>query len=186
MKNLFSLTILLFSIVASGQKFHTEFEYADKGITIQNSYPKGGLKYTSINGKEYAYVVFWTCITNKTNTDLEIKIDFSATPFTIPSSPNVIFNLYLPMEEMTPDKEPLQNYGLDLKSFLDENIDKPSDLIKKIPPNNSHFFYTVTISNDGVNGVMRAGFELKNKDLIYKINGYEINCGKIISNNTRN
>ena len=58
MKKLFFLTILLFSIIISGQKFHTEFEYADllnKGITIQNSYPKGGMEYLSRNGKKYTY-----------------------------------------------------------------------------------------------------------------------------------
>ena len=184
MKILISFTLLLFSIAVTGQKFHTEFDYADlinKGITIQNSYPKGGQIYTSPNGTKYAFVVFWTCITNETDTDLEVKIDFSADSFRIPSSPNVNFNLYLPMEEMTLEKEPLLNYGLNLKSFLDENIDKSSELIKKISPNDSHLFYTVAISNYGVNGPLRAGFELENKDLIYKINGYEINCGKIIT-----
>ena len=182
MKKTFFFTILLFSIVASGQKFHTEFEYTNllnKGITIQNSYPKGGMEYISKNGKKYTFVVFWTCITNETDTDLEVKINFSTDSFIIPSSPNVNFNLYIPTEEMTLKKEPLLNYGLDFKSFLDENIDKPSELIKKISPNNSHLFYTIAISNDSVNGPIRAGFELENTDLIYKINGYEINCGKI-------
>ena len=196
MKILISFTLLLFSIAVTGQKFHTEFEYTDlinKGITIQNSYPKGGQKYTSANGKKYVFVVFWTCITNETDTDLELQIEFLTNSLIIPSSSNdsnnlylpleknVIFNLYLPMEKMTLEKEPLLNYGLNIKSFLDENIDKPSKLIKKISPNDSHIFYTVAISNEGVNGPIRAGFELENKDLIYKINGNEIICGKITS-----
>ena len=184
MNYLIAVALFLFSFSAMGQNLHTEFKYTDsinKGISIKNSYPKGGQKYTSPNGKEYAFVVFWTCITNETNTDLEVKIDFSADSFIIPSSPNVNFNLYLPMEEMTPEKEPLLNYGLNLKSFLDENIDKPSEMIKKISPNDSHLFYSVAISNYGVNGPIRAGFELENKALIYRINGYEINCGKIIT-----
>ena len=182
MKILITFTLLLFSIIATGQKFHTEFEYDDginKGITIQNSYPKGGQKYTSPNGQKYVFVVFWTCITNETDTDLEVKIDFLANSFRIPSSPNVNFNLYLPMEEMALEKELLRNYGLNLKSFLDENIDNPSKLIKKIAPNNAYLFYTVAISTEGINGPIRAGFELENNDLIYKMNGYEISCGKI-------
>jgi hypothetical protein len=167
-----------------GQKFHTEFKYDDsinKGITIQNSYPKGGQKYNAPNGKEYVFVIFWTCITNETDTNLEVKIDFSADSFIVPSSPNVNFNLYLPLEEMTLEKETLLNYGLDLKSFLDENIDKPSELITSITPNDSHLFYMVAISNQGVNGVVRAGFELQKEELIYKINNREINCGRIVT-----
>ena len=165
-----------------GQKYHTEFKYDDsnkKGITIQNSYPKGGLKYTSPNGKEYVYVVFWTSITNERDSDLELSIDFPIESFTVPSSPNVNFNLYLPNEEMTLEKEPLFNYGLDLKSFLDENIEKPSELVKTISPNESYRFYVIALSNQGVDGVVRAGFELQKHKLIFKINNHEINSGQI-------
>lgn len=166
------------------QKFHTEFKYDDslnKGITIQNSYPKGGQKYIATDGKEYAFVIFWTCITNETNSDLKLKIDFSQESFTVPSSPLVNFNLYLPTEEMTIEKESLPNYGLDLKSFLDENIDKPSELTLSISSNETHLFYSVAISNQGVNGPVRAGFELQKQNLIYKINNHEINSGQIIT-----
>ena len=129
--------------------------------------------------KNILIVIFWTCITNDKDTAIEININFSADSFILPSTPNVNFNLYLPIEEMTLEKEPLLNYGLDLKSYLDENIDKSSELIRTIFPNESHLFYTVAISNDRANGPFRAGFELENEDLIYKINGYEKNCGKI-------
>lgn len=184
MKNLIALALFLFSFSVMGQNFHTEFKYADsinKGISIQNSYPKGGLRYTDPNGKEYISVIFWTCITNETNSDLEITINFPIESFTVTSSPDVSFNFYLPKEEMTIEKEPLFNHGLDLKSFLDKNIDKPSELLATISPKDSYLFYVVALSNRGVNGVVRAGFELENKDLIYKINGYEISCGKIIT-----
>ncbi len=184
MKLLIAFTVFLFSFAVTGQNFHTEFKYSDsinKGITIQNSYPKGGQKYTASNGKEYVFVIFWTCITNDTDTDVDVKIDFSANSFIVPSSPNINFNLYLPKEEMTLQKEPLQNYGLDLKSFLDENIDKPSELITRVSPNESHLFYIVAISNQGVNGTVRAGFELQKQDLIYKINDKKIHCGSIVA-----
>ncbi len=167
-----------------GQKFHTEFKYDDslnKGVTIQNSYPKGGQKYTDPIGRKYVYVIFWTCITNKSDSELELTIDFPNDSFTIPSSPDINFNLHLPMEEMTIEKETLSNYGLDLKSFLDKSIYKPSELVKTISPNDSYLFYVVALSNKGVNGLIRAGFELQEQDLLYKINNYEIHCGRIVA-----
>jgi hypothetical protein len=170
-----------------GQDFHTEFEYADainKGITIQNSYPRGGQKYTDPNnGQGYIYLIFWTRISNRSASNLELEINFSNDTFTIPSSPNTLFNVYLPKEKMTLEKEQLIDYGLDLKLFLDKNIDQPSELIKTIQPNDSYLFYTVAISNQGINGIVRTGFELEGEDLIYKINNHKINCGEIIAKN---
>ncbi len=194
MKNLITLALLLFSFSVMGQNFHTdmgqnfhtEFKYVDsinKGITIKNSYPKGGEIYTDPNGKEYVYVVFWTCITNETDSDLEITIDFPIDSFTVHSSPDVNFNFYLPKEEMTIEKAGLFSYGLDLKSFLDKNIDQPSELLVTISPKDSHSFYVVALSNRGVNGVVRAGFELQKQELLYKINNYEINCGRVVAKN---
>ena len=186
MKLLIAFSLLLCSYAITGQKFHTEFEYSDsinKGIFIQNSYPKGGLKYTDPNGKEYVYVIFWSCITNKTVSDLQLAIDFPRDSFTIPSSPSTKFNLFLPKEKMTFKKESLFNYGLNLKLFLDENIDKPTELQKTIAPNDSYLLYVVALSNQGVNGVVRAGFELQKQDLIYKINGRKVSCGNIVTKN---
>ena len=179
-----------------GQNYHTEFEYGNSnnnGITIKNSYPKGGQKYTAPNGEKFVYVTFWTCITNKTASNLELEINFSSDSFIIPSSPNVNFNLYIPNEEMALEKDLLPDYGLDIMSFLEENINVVSKLVSFpkeninessklkaiIKPNNSHLFYTVAISNKGVIGPLRAGFELQKEELIYKINKHEINCGKI-------
>jgi len=176
----------LSSFTIMGQKFHTEFKYADsinKGITIQNSYPKGGQKYTGLNGKEYVYAIFWTSVTNETTSNLEISINFPVDSFSIPTSPSTKFQLYLPKEKMALEKATLLNYGLDLKSFLDKNINEPSELRITISPNNSYIFYVVALSNKGVNGVVRAGFELRKQDLFYKINDQEISCGRIVSQN---
>jgi hypothetical protein len=184
MKLLFAFTLFLSTFEIMGQNFYTEFKYDDslnKGISIYNSYPKGGQKYTAPNGKEYIYLVFWTCIKNETDSDLALSIEFPNEPFTIRSSPEVNFNLYLPIEEMTQNKELLFSYGLDLKLFLDKNIEKLPELKKTIKPNESYSFYVVALSNKGVDGVVRAGFELQKEKLIYKINNHEINCGRIIS-----
>ena len=190
MKNTIVLALLLFSFSVmgqysrtdKGQNFHTEFKYVDsinKGITIKNSYPRGGEKYTDPNGKESVYVVFWTCITNETDSDIEITINFPIDPFMIQSSPEINFNFYLPKEEMTHEKAGMFSYGLDLKSFLDKNIDEPSELLVTISPKDTHSFYVVALSNRGVNGVVRAGFELQKQKLIYKINNHEIISGQV-------
>lgn len=184
MKNLITLALLIFCFSAMGQNFHTEFIYTDsinKGISIRNSYPKGGQKYIAPNGIKYVYAVFWTSITNETDTDLVLSTNFPNESFTVPASPELNFNLYLPKDEMTIEKEPLFNYGLELKSFLDENIEKSSEIVKTISPNESHLFYVIALSNQGVNGVVRAGFELQKQKLIYKINNHEIDCGQIIT-----
>jgi hypothetical protein len=184
MKLLIAFTLFVSTFEVKGQNFHTEFKYYDslnKGITIQNSYPKGGQKYTAPNGKDYVYLIFWTCIKNETASDLVVSIKFPVAPFNVPSSPEVNFNLYLPKEEMTPNKEALFNYGLNFKFYLDKNFEKSPEKIKTIKPNESYSFYVVALSNKGVDGVVRAGFELQNKKLIYKINNHEIKCGRIIN-----
>ena len=174
------------SLNITGQEFHTVLKYENsfnKGITIKNSFPKGGLTYTAPNGEEYIYVIFWTSIINHGNSDLELSIDFPTKPFTVPSSPNVKFNLYVPNEEMTFKKVSLFNYGLDLESYLNKNLGRQSKYVKTISPNQSHQFYVIALSNQRVNGVVRAGFELENQDLKYKINGYEMSCGKLTTQN---
>ncbi|MEM9362144.1 MAG: hypothetical protein AAGA43_05885 [Bacteroidota bacterium] len=176
--------MLFSSLTILGQEFHTEFNYDgsnSKDITIRNSYPKGGLKYTSPTGKEYVYAVFWTSITNNGDSGLELSIDFPVESFTIPSSPKTNFNLYLPYQEVHLEKEHMLNYGLDLKSFLDENIEKPPEVVKYISPNESYLFYVTVLSNQGVDGAVRAGFELQKQKLIYKINNHEIDSGQIKS-----
>lgn len=115
-----------------GQEFHTVFKYEDpftKGITIQNSFPKGGSTYKAPNGEEYIYVIFWTSIINDGDSDLELSIDFPTKSFTVPTSPNVKFNLYVPNDEMTFKKDSLFNYGLDLESYLDKNLGRQSEYV---------------------------------------------------------
>ena len=104
MKILFANLMLFLAPTIMGQNFHTFFRYDDslhKGISISNSYPKGGQRYTAPDGKEYLFVVFWTQILNESDTDLTLSIEFPKAAFTVPSSPDVHFNLYLPTDEMT-------------------------------------------------------------------------------------
>ena len=61
MKLLVPIILFLSPYALLVQNFHTEFKYDDylnQVITIQNSYPKGGQKYTAPNSKEFVSVVF--------------------------------------------------------------------------------------------------------------------------------
>ncbi|MES1217331.1 MAG: hypothetical protein ABUT20_17600 [Bacteroidota bacterium] len=91
----------------------------------------------------------------------------------------------LPSDTMTIDKEPLYDYGLAIKSFLDNYLHKSSSLKRTIQPNSSSGFYVVTLSNRGVDGTLRAGLSLKVQNLFYTINDKEILCGKINLKNLR-
>lgn len=161
----------------------TKYEYTDstgKSLIIENSLPKGGLKYTDSNGKDYVYAIFWTRITNQTANPLELTIDFTADSFELPSKSDNYFKLYLPSDTMTLDKQTLFNYGLrNLESFLDNELLKSSSLQRTINPKGSSIFYVITLFNKGVEGTVRTGLSLIEQTLFYRINDKEIQCGQI-------
>jgi hypothetical protein len=163
----------------------TKFRYRDStgmSLIIQNSLPKGGLKYTDPNGKEYGYAIFWNRIYNEGTDPIELTIDFPEALYELPSAPGVYFNILLPPAIMTPDKERLFNYGLtDLKAFLDSGFQKFSSLKRTIRPKESTTFYVLTLANNGVEGTLRTGLSLREQNLFYRINDKEIPCGKISS-----
>jgi hypothetical protein len=179
----------------SSEKYHTKYEYIDsigKSLIIQNSFPKGGMKYIDPDGEVYNYVVFFTRIINETDNPLELKIDFPLDSYEIPSLPGKYFKILVPPNTMTLDKEPLFNYGLtDLESFLDKCINKPSSLNRIINPKESSGFYVVMLCLiKGAHGTMRTGLSLKGQDLFYRIkidgsksnsksSDQEIHCGSI-------
>ena len=88
--------------------------------------------------------------------------------------------LLLPSDIMTNDKESSYDYGLTTKLFLDNNNSTTSSSLKRtIKPKSSSAFYVVTLSNKGVNGTLRTGFNLKGQKLFYIINDKKIECGQI-------
>ena len=164
------------------KNIHTRYDYGESTgahLIIQNSFPKSGIKYTDANGRRYVYAVFFSRITNKSNQAVELKVDLPLAPFELPSSSNNYMKLLLPPDSLTADRESLYDYGLDVKSFLDQRTARSSSLKKIIKPNESSTFYVVTLSTRGVNGTLRPGFSLKGEDLFYKVNEKEIYCGKI-------
>lgn len=166
----------------SDKNIYSKYEYTDskgKNLIIKNSFPKGGMRYTDAKGKQYVYAVFWTQIINETSNPLELNIDFPSEAFEYPASSGNYIRLFNPADTFTLDKEPLFNYGLEVKSFLDKAIDKSSSLKRTINPNESTAFYVVTLSTKGVNGPIRTGFSIEGQNLFYKINDKEISCGRI-------
>ena len=174
------------------------YEYADSmgnRLMIHNSLPKGGMKYIEPNGEVYGYVGFWTQITNETVSPIELKIDFPLDSFKFPSSSGRYIKLLVPSDTMTVNKAPLSDYGLNVKSFLDNHRFEASSLKRTINPRDSTAFHVVILSKwnpiAGGSGSMRTGLTLKGQNLIYKISAYklttdfpltdkkEISCGSI-------
>ena len=178
---LFSMSVFLSSCEgqnispgSNDRNIHTMYAYADsigKRLIIQNSFPRGGMKYTDPNGEVYVYVVFWTRIVNETDSPLELKIDFPMDSYEVPWLPGKYYKVLVPPDTMTFDKEALFSYGLaDVDSFLDKRIHKPSSLKRTINPKESSGFYIVILSLvEEAHGTMRTGLSLKGQNLFYRI-----------------
>ncbi len=185
MKIILFLVMTLLSLSLYSQNFYTKYEHSysnNEKVIIENSFPKGGFIHTTIAGKEYSYVVFWSRITNNTNYDLELHIDASHQTFKIPASPRVGFKMFFPKNFEQYGRQNLQDYGFNVKEFLDSNIHKPSFFTEIIKAGDSHGLYSVVLSDNGVSGVMRAGLVIGGKDLIYKVNGLKLCVGYLTPN----
>tara|TARA_R110001583_G_scaffold9203_1_gene43441 strand:- start:211 stop:897 length:687 start_codon:yes stop_codon:yes gene_type:complete len=161
----------------------TEYRYNDNSgnrIIIQNSLPKGGLEYNDPNGENYIYAIFWTRIINETNNPFELSIEIPSSQFVHGLSFDNYFKIFVSNKEMDIDKLSLLNYGLrSLNDILDNNLQKPSSLQKTIMPNNISSFYFVTLFKRGLGGTVRAGLNVKNGNLFYKLNNTEIPAGQV-------
>ncbi|QCK16123.1 hypothetical protein [Mangrovivirga cuniculi] len=149
--------------------------FSGKGITIQNSLPKGGAiatdgsQYVDSSGKSYAFAVFWTRIINETNSPIQLKINIPADSFAIFTPPDSYLKLFLPAEKFKYQKIESFNYGLtNIKSILDTNFSKATQVQKTINPNKEHVFYIATLAYNAT-GTPRAGLILNGKDLYYKM-----------------
>jgi len=146
-----------------------------KGITIQNSFPKGGMikpdgtQYYDPNGKLYAFASFWTRIINETDVPVELNINIPADSFPIFAPPNSFLKLFLPIEQFSLDNLSKFNYGLiEIESFLDRNFDNASNLKKTIKPNEEHIFYMMALTYNA-SGTPRAGLLMKEQGLYYEM-----------------
>ena len=164
----------------------------DGRIIIENSLPKGGMKYTDVQGKVYNYVVFWTRIINETDDSLELNINFPLDSYDVPSLSGQYYEILIPSDTMTIEKSPLYLYGLtNFEIFLNNNIHKESNLKRTINSKKSTGFYVVMLClSEGANGTIRTELNLKEENLFYrvKVNGSnsktkssekQIRCGSI-------
>ncbi|RDC58250.1 hypothetical protein DU508_04750 [Pedobacter chinensis] len=181
--------------VSTSRWLDNKYEYIDSNcasLIIQNSFPRGGTKYTDLNGRVYNYVIFFTRLINETDNPLELKINFPVNSYEVPSLPDKYFKILIPPDTMTLDKEPLFNYGLThLESFLNKGIHKSSSLKRTINSKESSGFYVVMLCLvEGAHGTMRTGLSLKGQNLFYRIkidgsksntksSDKEIHCGSI-------
>jgi hypothetical protein len=177
--------------VQNDNDIYSKYLYTDsngKSITIQNSYPRGGTKYTDPNGYVFSYAVFWTRINNETDNPLELKIDLPINSYEISNFPGKHFQILIPDDSITLDKVPLINQT-NLKSFLDNRINKSSSFKRTINPKASGgFYFVMLISTLEATGMTRTEFSFKGQDIFYKISRHskttlidekEINCGSI-------
>ncbi len=147
----------------------TYTNFTGKGLTIENSLPKGGGTYTHSSGKTYSYVIFWNRIINETATPLAFAIKFPDDSLAIFPSTDSYVRIFLPPDTMTIGKETLGDYGLKgLKSFLDTGFYKRPALHRIINPKEAFIFYTGMLFHQA-RGSARTELVLKKEDLFYKI-----------------
>jgi len=117
-------------------------ESNDRGIIIQNSFPKGGLYAgTKKEHHNYSALIFFSRVINKTNKTIELFVDLPSDPISIPNAPNTYLELYLASDSMTLDKQSLFNYG-----FTDfDGLDSSTLIHKNLDHNEEHLFYVVAI-----------------------------------------
>jgi len=187
--------------IFDSQFLHTQYEYSDsKGTTlsIENSLPRGGHRYTDPAGKSFVYTIYWTRLINQSANPLEVQINFPADSIPLTAANDIYFKLVLPPNKVEKaqkalvnhrmpatkmdisDRDPVYNYGLiDLKSVLDQRLHKPSSFHHIIQPNDTVSFYIVNLFNKGVKGVVRTGLSLEQEALFYTVNGKKTRVGEV-------
>jgi len=167
----------------SDKNVYTKYKYTNSeggSITIENSLPKGGMKYTDVKGEIYNYVVFWTRIMNQTDNTLELNINFPLNSYEVPSLSGKYYEILIPSDTMTIEKSPLYLYGLtNFETFLNNNIHKESNLKRTINSKESTGFYVVILClSEGAHGTMRTELNIKEENLFYRV--------KVDGSNTNN
>jgi hypothetical protein len=129
--------------------------------------PKGGGQ-VYYNGKKYGYVVFWTRVINQSATPIELQVKFPEVTYF--KSPDSYIHILLPRETMNQEKVQLFDYGLtNLQSLVNDETNQLSMMQKKINPKEDYYFYEAVLIHINLSGSARAKFEVKDKDLFYKI-----------------
>lgn len=189
--------LILISFAAMSQStplrtwIDSQANYTDSAgnvVTIHNSLPKGGGRYTDSNGKVYSYVIFWTKVINESTAPLNLALNFSSQPYEIFSSANSHIRIFLPTDPMTVEKIQLGDYGLDLNSFLDFGFNQPVVMQKVIAPKGEHNYYTAILFSE-VRGTTRTALVLRGPELFFcisiapEVDKEMIPCGRLVFRN---
>ncbi len=166
---------LLVSAFTNAQEFNTKWysETTVNDVTIQNSYPKGGLyKAPVADGFNHSYLVFYTRMINNSSNSIDIKIDFSGDSIPIPNSPNTYLKLFLPKDKMTPEKQSAFSYGV---TEL-ESLHEPTSFQKTLKDQDECLFYVVAFfyqtnvyAEEEDKGGNRGEFYLDGQTLYYRM-----------------
>ena len=189
MRLVFSVgTFLLIRLFVSGQELDIDWysESTSNGVTIQNSFPKGG-PYTGPTRDHFnhSYLVFFTRVLNETENPLELSVHFSSDSIPIPNSPDTFVKIFLPQEIMTIDKYPLFSYGI---TEL-ESLDRPTRILRKIDTGENCLFYVVAFFYQTKKaawrqerGGNRAELVMKGQNLFYRMTPQVdyLPCGQIV------
>lgn len=155
------------------------------GITIQNSFPKGGRYPGPVKEHfNHSYLVFFTRIVNERTDTVALSVHFSADSVAIPHSPDTFVKLFLPADTMTLDKQSEFSYGLTELASLDE----ATSFERHIPPGEDCLFYVVALfyqtkaeAWQQERGGNRAAFSLKGEELFFQMAPQieSLSCGRI-------
>jgi len=173
---------------SANNHIHTETNYTDptgRGVIIQNGFPRGGGRVS--DDIDYGYAVFWSRVQNKTDSLIEIIINFPADSIIIFPSSNGHIKLLVPQDTMTMDKVSKFSYGLkNIKTIVENNFHQSSQIHRTIKPNEETIFYVVLLSHFDLSDqvIRRTGLFLEGQDLFYRLSidassSKIIPCGKI-------
>lgn len=171
---------------------HTEQRVPGPGgdVLIENSYPKGGWEIDGVRGyyndlgRHHGYGIFWTQVTNGTDTPVELHLEFPADSFPLPP-PDAFYKLYLSDDTMSLAKATAYNYGITgLKDFLDAHYYHRSRLHRTLAPGEAITFYTTMLLHVPHNGRVRTGLFAREGVLHYRADiapfGVdEFTCGRL-------
>ena len=160
-------------------------ETTTDGVTIQNSYPKGGLYDGPVENKfNGSYLVFYTRVINGTDDPLAFTLNFSSDSIPIPNSSDTFVKLLLPSETKTLEKQNLPSYGITELQLSN----RPTSFKRNLNPNEDCLFYVVASFYQTKAGEWsqqrggnRAELISKGKDLFYSMPPQiaSLRCGHI-------
>ena len=160
-------------------------ESQNDGITIQNSFPKGGPYTGPVKANfNHSYLVFFTRIVNEREESVELRVHFSGDSVAIPRSPDTFVKLFLPSDTMTLAKQSQFSYGITEMASLDE----ATSFERRINPGEDCLFYVVALFYQTKEeawrqerGGNRAAFSLKGEELFFHMAPQveSLSCGRV-------